>query len=602
MYILGISAYYHDSAACLIQDETIVAAAQEERFSRTKNDPKFPASAIAYCLKEAQIKLSDVDFIAFYEKPFLKFERLLETYLSFAPKGLISFLKSMPLWIKDKLFQKKAIIEQLKLIDSLWEYNEENLLFSEHHHSHAASAFYPSPFNEAIILTMDGVGEWETTSIAKGSGNQIDFLKGARFPHSIGLLYSAFTFYLGFKVNSDEYKVMGLAPYGKPVFAETICKHLIDVKDDGSSRLNMDYFGFGDSLKMTNQKFHKLFGSPPRKKGSELTSFHMNLASSIQKVTEEIILKSVNHLHKTYGGNNLCLAGGVALNCVANGRILRESPFENLWIQPAAGDAGGALGAAFAVYYNHLNQPRRCIGTDDKMKNALLGPSFQKDEIKKMLDEKKLRYDELDNTDYYNSISKEITNGKVIGWFHGRMEFGPRALGARSILGDARNPEMQSTMNLKIKYRESFRPFAPVILEECVNEYYDMKVSSPYMLLVDYLKSEHRVPQSEAHNGTISEQLKQNRSTVPSVTHVDFTSRIQTVNPENNTAFHLLLKSFNQLTGCPMIINTSFNRMDEPIVCSPEDALECFFNTGIDVLAIENLIIRKDSCQTETQI
>jgi carbamoyltransferase len=596
MYILGISAFYHDSAACLLQNEVIVAAAQEERFSRIKNDSRFPSAAIAFCLKQAEIALSEVDYVVFYEKPFLKFERILETYLSFVPKGIFSFWKSMPLWIKEKLFQKNTIIKALEKIDPAWKYNNENLLFTDHHQSHAASAFYPSPFNQALILTLDGVGEWDTTTVARGIGNRIEFLKEIRFPHSIGLLYSAFTYYLGFKVNCDEYKVMGLAPYGKPSFVDIIFKHLIDVKEDGSFRLNMDYFGYGSGLRMTNRKFHTLFGADPRQKGAELSSFHMDMACSIQKVTEEILLRLVNHLHQTYGIENLCLAGGVALNCVANGRILRESPFKNIWIQPAAGDAGGALGAAYAVYYSHLMQSRNSNSTGaDQMNNALLGPSFRNDEIEAILIANGLNFYRLDDELYFRKIAKEIANGKVIGWFDGRMEYGPRALGSRSILGDARNPSMQMILNLKIKFRESFRPFAPIILEEFVSDYFEISAPSPYMLLVGNLKNEHRLPiDPEQQRLTGMDLLRQIRSTVPAITHVDYSARIQTVNATSKGKFYQLLKAFHQLTGCPMMINTSFNRMDEPIVCTPQDAISCFLNSGIDILAIENFVVEKN--------
>lgn len=592
MYILGISAFYHDSAACLLNNETIVAAAQEERFSRIKNDERFPEGAITFCLKQAGITLPEVDYIVFYEKPFTKFERIVETHVAFAPKGLLSFWKSMPVWIKEKIFQKKEIIKKLSDIDPAWKYSGENLLFTEHHHSHAASAFYPSPFDNAIILTMDGVGEWNTTTVAQGTGNTIEFLREINYPHSLGLLYSAFTYYLGFKVNCDEYKVMGLAPYGTPRFTKTIYNHLIDVKEDGSYRLNMDYFGYTTGLKMTNQKFHTLFGEAPRATGSELTAFHMDMACSVQKVTEEILLRLVNELHDTYGNENLCLAGGVALNCVANGRILRESRFKNIWIQPAAGDAGGALGAAYDVYYNHLKQ-QRVVNKDgnDNMKNALLGPSYGKEEIKEILTRHDLVYRELTGDQYYKFIAEEIANGKIIGWFDGAMEYGPRALGSRSILGDARNPEMQSVMNLKIKFRESFRPFAPAVLEEKANDYFDLAAPSPYMLLVGTVKEEHRLPVDPAQAMlTGIDKLKVTRSTIPAVTHVDYSARLQTVNVSSNPSFYKLLTSFYELTGCPMLINTSFNVMDEPIVCTPQDAIGCFLRSGIDILAMEGII------------
>ena len=595
MYILGISAFYHDSAACLLSNETIVAAVQEERFTRIKNDQHFPVNAISFCLKQAGIELKEVDSIVFYEKPFTKFERIIETHVVFAPKGILSFWKSMPLWIKEKIFQKKEIIKKLKEIDSDWNYDGENLLFTEHHHSHAASAFYPSPFDKAIILTLDGVGEWNTTTVAQGSGNSIEFLQEINYPHSIGLLYSAFTYYLGFKVNCDEYKVMGLAPYGSPRFVKTIYSHLIDVKEDGSFRLNMDYFEYTRGLKMTNSKFDRLFGSKPREKGSELTTFHMDIASSIQKVTEEILLKMVNHLYTKYGNENLCMAGGVALNCVANGRILRESPFKNIWIQPAAGDAGGALGAAYEVYYRHFHQ-QRSINADgtDKMNNAMLGPCYGKDEIKAILYNKHLTYRELGDDQYVSVVASEISKGKIVGWFDGRMEYGPRALGSRSILGDPRNPAMQSVMNMKIKFRESFRPFAPAILEEYAAEYFEKVPVSPYMLFVGFLKKEHRLPMAKNENEISGlNKLKQIRSNVPAITHVDYSARVQTVNSDSNPLFYNLLKTFNELTGCPMLINTSFNVMDEPIVCSPEDAIACFLNSGIDILAIQGLIVEK---------
>jgi len=595
MYILGISAFYHDSAACLLLNDSIVAAAQEERFTRIKNDERFPVNAISYCLKQAGISLREVDYTVFYEKPFLKFERIIETHVAFAPNGILSFWKSMPVWIKEKIFQKKEIIRRLTEIDTEWNYNRENLLFAGHHHSHAASAFFPSPFEEALILTLDGVGEWNTTTVAHGTRNNIEFIQEISYPHSIGLLYSAFTYFLGFKVNCDEYKVMGLAPYGSPRFVDTIYAHLIDVKEDGSFRLNMEYFGFGSGLRMTNRKFHSLFGAEPREKGSELTAFHMDIACSIQKVTEEVMLRIVNYLHTRYGSENLCLAGGVALNCVVNGKILRESRFKNIWIQPAAGDAGGALGAAFEVYYSYLHHPRpNNRDGSDSMNHALLGPSFEKEEIISALNKNKLSFREMDDDQYYHFIAEEIANGKIVGWFNGRMEYGPRALGSRSILGDARNPEMQSVMNMKIKFRESFRPFAPAVLEEFSSDYFETNSSSPYMLLVSYLKNEHRIPVPAGEKGLAgTEKLKQIRSTVPAITHVDYSARLQTVNPESNPAFYKLLRSFYELTGCPMMINTSFNVMDEPIVCSPDEAIACFLGSGIDILAIEGFVIEK---------
>ena len=595
MYILGISAFYHDSAACLLLNDSIVAAAQEERFTRIKNDERFPVNAICFCLKQAGISLHEVDYTVFYEKPFLKFERIIETHVAFAPQGILSFWKSMPVWIKEKIFQKKEIIRHLTEIDPEWNYNRENLLFAGHHHSHAASAFFPSPFKDAFILTLDGVGEWNTTTVAQGTGNSIKFLQEISYPHSIGLLYSAFTYYLGFKVNCDEYKVMGLAPYGKPRFVDTIYAHLIDVKEDGSFRLDMDYFGYAGCLRMTNRKFHALFGAVPREKDSELTAFHMDIACSIQKVTEEVILRIVNYIQTRYGSENLCLAGGVALNCVVNGKILRESRFKNIWIQPAAGDAGGALGAAFEVYYSYLHHPR-ILNRDgsDSMNHALLGPSFGKEEIKTALLKNKLSFLEMEDHQYYRFIAGEIANGKIVGWFNGRMEYGPRALGSRSILGDARNPEMQSVMNMKIKFRESFRPFAPAVLEEFASDYFETEQVSPYMLLVSYLKNTHRLQVPSMEKGPSgTDQLKQIRSTVPAITHVDFSARLQTVNPDSNSAFYKLLRSFYELTGCPMMINTSFNVMDEPIVCTPEEAIACFLGSGIDILAIEGFVVEK---------
>ena len=595
MYILGISAFYHDSAACLIHDATIVAAAQEERFSRVKNDQRFPVGAIAYCLKQAGIPLEKVDYVVFYEKPFTKFERIVETHVAFAPKGILSFWKSMPSWVKKKIFQKKEIIKLLTGIDPSWSYTGNNLLFSTHHHAHAASAFYPSPYDKAMIVTLDGVGEWNTTTVAHGTGNSLEFIQEINYPHSIGLLYAAFTYYLGFKVNCDEYKVMGLAPYGTPRFVESIYDHLIDVKEDGSFKLNMDYFGYVTSLKMTNKKFNRLFGSEPRRKGEELTAFHMDIAASIQQVTEEILLRMVKNLHTRFGYENLCLAGGVALNCVANGKIVRESGFTNVWIQPAAGDAGGALGAALEVYYGHLNHPRTIPGDgSDTMRNSLLGPLFGKEEIEAILTKKRLSYRVPEEEAYYRGIAEALAAGNIIGWFDGRMEYGPRALGSRSILGDARNPAMQSVMNMKIKFRESFRPFAPAVLEEYAADYFDTSKASPYMLLVSSLKEECRLPQDKDIPILAGlDKLKQIRSTVPAITHVDYSARLQTVNSTCNPSFYKLIRAFYDLTGCPMLINTSFNVMDEPIVCTPEDAIGCFLKSGIDILAMQGVVVEK---------
>jgi carbamoyltransferase len=592
MYILGISAYYHDSAACLLKDGKILAAVQEERFTRIKNDAAFPANSIKYCLEYADISLNQVDHIAYYEKPFLKFERLLETHMAFAPKGISSFLKAMPIWLKEKLFFKRMLIKSLKLIDSTWEYNGRNLLFTTHHQSHAASAFYPSPFNEAVVLTVDGVGEWETASVSIGKQNEIKKISHINFPHSLGLLYSAFTYYLGFKVNCDEYKVMGLAPYGKPVYTDLIFKELIDVKADGSFRLNMDYFNYGTGLTMTGNRFNRLFKSPPRKPGADISVFHMDMASSVQQVTEQVMLKITTSLHQQHQIDNLCLAGGVALNCVANGKILRQSGFKNIWIQPAAGDAGGALGAALAVHYEYLNNERIADNKNDQMQNALLGPAYNSTEIKAAIIQHGLAFEELPTDELNQEVAKALAAGKVAGYFKGRMEFGPRALGARSIIADPRNPEMQLVLNMKIKFRESFRPFAPVVLEEHAAEFFDIDAPSTYMLLVTEVRPEKRLDQlNEKAEGF--EKFKQIRSVIPAVTHIDYSARLQTVNHEQHPDFYNLINAFYSLTGCPMVINTSFNRMDEPIVCTPEDAVKCFINTGIDVLVMENFIVRK---------
>jgi carbamoyltransferase len=591
MYILGISAYYHDSAACLIQNGNILSAAQEERFSRIKNDAAFPEKSIKYCLEQASITLSKVDHIIYYEKPFLKFERLLETHLAFAPFGVKSFLKAMPLWLKEKLYFKKMLTKALQQIDPEWKNNGNNILFTEHHQSHAASAFYPSPFDKAIILTVDGVGEWATTSVSKGDGSTIENISHINFPHSIGLLYSAFTYYLGFKVNCDEYKVMGLAPYGKPLYADVILKELIHVKEDGSFRLNMKYFTYATGLTMTGNKFDQLFKNPVRQPKAELTVFHMNIAASIQQATEFVMLKLTTRLYQQYKQDNLCLAGGVALNCVANGKILKQSGFKNIWIQPAAGDAGGALGAALAVYHEHLKQPR-IIEPKDSMHNALLGPEYTAEEIKQTLSNHSLKFEELPDDELYNAIAQEIAAGKVIGRFKGRMEFGPRALGARSIIADPRNSTMQSVLNNKIKFRESFRPFAPAVLEQYADEYFDLGAPSPYMLLVAKVREEKRKSSIEDQQDPLK-KINQERSVVPAITHLDYSARLQTVNPNQHPDLYKLIDAFYKETGCPMVINTSFNRMDEPIVCTPEDAILCFLNTEIDVLAIGNFLVRK---------
>jgi carbamoyltransferase len=588
MYILGISAYYHDSAACLILDGNILSAVQEERFTRVKNDSAFPERSIKYCLENAGISLNQVDHIVYYEKPFLKFERLLETHLAFAPFSVRSFLKAMPLWLKEKLYFKKMLTKALQQIEPEWKSN--NLLFTEHHQSHAASAFYPSPFEKAIILTVDGVGEWATTSVSKGDGNIIENISNINFPHSIGLLYSAFTYYLGFKVNCDEYKVMGLAPYGKPVYTDLILKELIDIKDDGSFRLNMKYFNYATGLTMTAAKFDELFNNLRREPKAELSEFHMDMAASIQQATEYVMLKLTTNLYAQYQEDNLCLAGGVALNCVANGKILKQSGFKNIWIQPAAGDAGGALGAALAVYYEHLKQDR-VVQPQDSMHNALLGPEYSDIEIQQALIKHNLQFEKLTDVDLYKAIATEIGAGKVIGYFRGRMEFGPRALGARSIIADPRNVNMQSVLNKKIKFRESFRPFAPAVLEECADEYFDLGAASPYMLLVSKVREEKR--KSVADETDSLKKINQERSVIPAVTHLDYSARLQTVNPNQHPDFYNLINAFYHLTGCPMVINTSFNRMDEPIVCTPEDAILCFLNTEIDVLVVGDFVVRK---------
>lgn len=596
MYILGISAFFHDSAACLLKDDLIIAAAQEERFTRKKNDESFPARAVRYCLQEGGIGLNEVDHIVFYEKPFLKFERLIETYLSFAPKGFLAFIKSMPLWLKEKLFLKKKLLQELKKTDEAFNVQKVTLLFSTHHMSHAASAFYPSPFNRAVILTADGVGEWTTTSVSVGEGNNIKFHKEIRFPHSIGLLYSAFTYYLGFKVNCDEYKVMGLAPYGEPTFVDLIFQHLVDLKPDGSFRLNLKYFSYCTGLTMTGSAFEQLFGNPRREPSAALTRFHMDVARSIQAVAEQIMLKITVNLSREFQISNLCLAGGVALNCVANSKILQQSGFKNIWIQPAAGDAGGALGAAYAVYYDYLGNSRPITFPEDKMQNALLGPSLQDKDIKTQLLNENVRFEELTEDRYYSAVAEEIAGGKVVGYFRGRMEFGPRALGSRSILGDPRDQRMQYILNQKIKFRESFRPFAPAILEEHTSSYFDMTGKSPYMLMVADVAKEVRISPSKENQDIYGvDLLKQVRSTIPAVTHVDFSARVQTVGRDSHPDFYNLINAFYKLTGCPVVINTSFNRMDEPIVNTVSEALACFIQTGMDVLVIGSFLIRKET-------
>ena len=595
MYILGISAYYHDSAACLVRDGEVIAAAQEERFTRKKHDSAFPDQAISYCLKEAGIAPAQVDYIVFYDKPFLKFERLLETYLAFAPKGLRSFITSMPVWLKDKLFQKTVIADALKDLwgkDIKW---EERLLFSEHHLSHAASAFFPSPFESAAVLTMDGVGEWTTTSLAIGNGNKLEVVKEIHFPHSLGLLYSAITYYTGFKVNSGEYKVMGLAPYGKPIYADLIKKHLIDIKEDGSFALDMSYFNYCTGLTMTSKKFDEAFGGPSRQPESELTQREMDLAASVQAVTEEVVIKLAKGIAKSTGQENLCLAGGVALNCVANGKLLREKVFENIWIQPAAGDAGGAVGAALGAYYIMLGQPREVDKHAlDGMKGSYLGPEFSQGQIEKELTQCGAVYTSHTSEKLIAKTAQALADGKAIGWMNGRMEFGPRSLGGRSILADPRSPTMQTLLNLKVKYRESFRPFAPSVLREDVSEWFDLDSDSPYMLLVaDVAKSKQRTmtPEEEALFGI--EKLNILRSSIPSVTHVDYSARVQTVHEQTNPRYYQLIKNFKELTGCPVLVNTSFNVRGEPIVCSPTDAYRCFMGTELDVLVVGNAFLEK---------
>jgi carbamoyltransferase len=594
MRILGISAFYHDSAAVLIEDGEIIAAAQEERFTRKKHDARFPAAAIAYCLEEKGIDLGGVDYVAFYDKPLLKFERLLDTYLAFAPRGFQSFRKAMPLWIKEKLFQKELLRKRLRQHANGFDW-DKRLLFAEHHQSHAASAFYPSPFEEAVVLTMDGVGEWATTSIAIGRGRELDMVKEIHFPHSLGLLYSAFTYYAGFKVNSGEYKLMGLAPYGEPRYAQLIRDHLIDVKEDGSFRLDLSYFDYCTGLRMTSDKFHGLFGGPPRKPDEPLTQRHMDLAASVQRVLEETVLRLTRTLAREIGVPNLCLAGGVALNCVANGKVLRDGAFQHLWIQPAAGDAGGALGAAYAVYHRLCERPR--LGNvQDLMQGGFLGPSYTQEEIERRLNAVGAQHHVLSESELIEAAVAAIVEGKAVGWFQGRMEFGPRALGARSILGDARSPRMQSLLNVKVKFRESFRPFAPSVLREDVSDWFELDADSPYMLIVADVLERRRRAMSEEEKALFGiDKLNVPRSEIPAVTHVDYSARIQTVHEETNPRYYALISTFKRLTGCPVIVNTSFNVRGEPLVCTPEDAFRCFMGTEIDVLAIGNCLLKKDA-------
>ncbi len=592
MRILGISAFYHDSAAALVQDGEIVAAAQEERFSRKKHDPRFPHSAVDYCLAEAGASISDLDYVVFYDKPFLKFERLLDTYLAFAPRGLRSFRMAMPLWTREKLFQKKLLEKDLGRHGP---FDGTKLLFTEHHQSHAASAFFPSPFREAAILTMDGVGEWATTSAAVGQGSGIEILKEIHFPHSLGLLYSAFTYYTGFKVNSGEYKLMGLAPYGEPKFAASIRDHLVDVKADGSFHLNLDFFDYCTGLRMTNARFDQLFGGPARKPEELLTQKHMDLAASIQLVLEEIVLRLARSLAAETSMRNLCLAGGVALNCVANGKILRDGCFGNIWIQPAAGDAGGALGAALAAYHMFAKKPRHIESCKDGMKGGYLGPRFLQDDVEQRLRKAGATFTVSSEAELLDQCAAALVEGKALGWFQGRMEFGPRALGARSILGDARSPAMQSVLNLKVKYRESFRPFAPSVLREDVADWFELDTDSPYMLLVADVVARRRIPMTPEQEKLFGiEKLNVPRSEIPAVTHVDYSARIQTVHRDTNPRYHALLTAFKERTGCPVIVNTSFNVRGEPIVHTPEDAFRCFMGTEIEVLAIERCLLRKE--------
>jgi carbamoyltransferase len=591
--ILGISALYHDSAAALIEDGRIVAAAQEERFTRKKHDSRFPVNAVQYCLTEGGIGLGDVDHVVFYDKPFLKFERLLETYLTFAPRGIKSFAMSIPLWLREKLFLKDLLRKEFHKIDSEDKWNGQ-LLFSEHHLSHAASAFFPSPFEEAVVLTMDGVGEWATTSAAIGKGNKLEVIKEIHFPHSLGLLYSALTYYTGFKVNSGEYKVMGLAPYGEPNYAELIFKHLIDVKPDGSFRLDMSYFDYCAGLTMTNGKFDKLFGGPPRKSNQMLTQRHMDLAASIQAVTEEVVLRLTRSLRKETGIKNLCMAGGVALNCVANGKVLRDGSFDNIYIQPASGDAGGSLGAALAGYYMQFGMQREVSG--DAMRGSYLGPAFTQKDIETRLKNCGAKFDTLEDSALINNSAEDLAQGKALGWFQGRMEFGPRSLGNRSILGDPRSPTMQKTLNLKVKYRESFRPFAPSILRERVSDWFELDGDSPYMLLVaDVVKSRRRAMTAEENQLFGIDKLNVPKSDIPAVTHVDYSARIQTVHQDTNPRYHALLSAFERKTACPILVNTSFNVRGEPIVGSPEDAFRCFMGTELDVLVVGNCYLRKEN-------
>ena len=591
--ILGISAFYHDSAAAIVVDGDIVAAAQEERFTRKKHDPSYPVNAIDYCLSEAGLSLEQMDYIAFYDKPFLKFERLLETYVAFAPKGFQSFRKAMPVWLSEKLFLKDMLIKEIKKVDK--DFDSNKLMFGEHHFSHAASAFYASPFEEAVVLTLDGVGEWATTSVAIGKGHELNIVKEIHFPHSLGLLYSAFTYYIGFRVNSGEYKVMGLAPYGRPKYKGLILGKLIDLKEDGSFRLDQSYFNFATGLTMVNQKFANLFGEPIRKPDTEeLTQFHMDIASSVQAVTEEVILNMTRSLAEEYNIPNLCMAGGVALNCVVNGKLLRDLAFKNIWIQPASGDAGGALGGALAVWHKELNNPRK-VNPNDAMQGSYLGPSYEQSPIEKELSAYGAKFDSVAENEMIEQTAQALADGKAIGWFQDRMEFGPRSLGGRSILGDPRSEQMQKTLNLKVKYRESFRPFAPSVLREDVSDWFEADYDSPYMLLVDDVKKDKRIEMTKEEVSLFGiDKLNIKRSSIPAVTHVDYSARIQTVHKKTNPKYHALITKFKEKTGCSVVVNTSFNVRGEPIVCTPVDAFRCFMGTELDLLVVGNCMLRKE--------
>ena len=591
--ILGISAFYHDSAATLIIDGEIISAAQEERFTRKKHDPSYPVNAINYCLSEAGLSLAQVDHIAFYDKPFLKFERLLETYVAFAPKGLQSFRMAMPVWLREKLFLKHMLIKEIKKIDK--SFDDSKIMFGEHHFSHAASAFYASPFEEAVVLTLDGVGEWATTAVAIGKGHELNIVKEIHFPHSLGLLYSAFTYYTGFRVNSGEYKVMGLAPYGEPKYKDLILDKLIDLKEDGSFRLDQSYFNYATGLTMVNQKFSDLFGEPVRRPDiDELTQFHMDIAASVQVVTEEVVLTMTRSLAKEYNIPNLCMAGGVALNCVANGKIFRDKAFKDIWIQPASGDAGGALGGALAVWHKELNKSRK-VNLNDAMQGSYLGPVYEQNVIEKELSECGAIFNLVTEKDMIEQTTQALANGKAVGWFQGKMEFGPRALGSRSILGNPLSEKMQKTLNLKVKYRESFRPFAPSVLREDVTEWFELDYDSPYMLLVDDVNKDKRIEMTTEEESLFGiDKLNIKRSSIPAVTHVDYSARIQTVHKETNPIYHALITKFKEKTGCSVVINTSFNVRGEPIVCTPKDAFKCFMGTELDLLVVGNCVLRKE--------